>query len=72
MNTFTRDGCFFVLLLRKNAVSRVIETFSVPSVSNILVDEVIVLGITQNRLENIFHRIKIFDTIGNKRTLITN
>lgn len=43
------DGYFFVSRLRKNAVTRVLETFSTPSDSTVLSDEMVVIGTTQNR-----------------------
>ena len=61
----TDDGYFFVSRLRKNAVTRVLETFTLSSNSS-------VIGTTQNRSENMFRRLKIFDTKGNELILLTN
>lgn len=68
----TDDGYFFVSRLRKNAVVRVFETFSLPTASNVLSDEMVVIGTTQNRSENVFRQLKLFDTKGNELTLLTN
>src|SRR5690606_23463961 len=66
----TDDGYFFVSRLRKNAVTRVFETFKVPSDSSVLSDEIVVIGTAQNRSENVFRRLKIHDTKGNELTLL--
>src|SRR5699024_8446893 len=50
----TDEGYFFVSRLRKNAVVRVIDTFSLPANSTVLSDEMVVIGTTQNRTENVF------------------
>ncbi|MUV36327.1 putative transposase [Lentibacillus sp. JNUCC-1] len=68
----TDEGFFFVSRLRKNAVVRVLETFSLPEESNVLSDEMVVIGSPQNRSENVFRRLKLFDTKGNELTLLTN
>src|SRR5699024_8726351 len=66
------DGYIFVSRLRKNAVVRVLDTFSLPNYSKVLSDEMVVIGTTQNRAENMFRLLKLFDTKGNELTLITN
>lgn len=68
----TDDGYFFVSRLRKNAVVRVLESFSVHEGSAVLSDEMIVIGTTQNRSENGFRLIKLLDTKGNELHLLTN
>src|SRR5699024_10778978 len=68
----TDDGYFFVSRLRKNAVVRVLETFSLPKASNVLSDEMVVIGTVQNRSENVFRRLKLLDTKGNELTILTN
>lgn len=68
----TDDGYFFVSRLRKNAVVRVLDTFSLPTDSKVLSDEMVVIGTTRNRAENMFRRLKLFDTKGNELTLVTN
>ncbi|MCP1143174.1 IS4 family transposase [Lysinibacillus endophyticus] len=68
----TDDGYFFVTRLRKNAVVRVLETFSLPEDSKVLSDEMVVIGTTQNRSENVFRRLEILDTKGSELTLLTN
>lgn len=44
----TDAGYFFVSRLRKNAVTRVIEPFELPTDSTALSDEMILIGTTQN------------------------
>jgi len=68
----TDDGYYFVSRLRKNAVVRILDTFSVPEDSNVFSDEMVVIGTTQNRSENVFRRLKLLDTKGNELVLITN
>lgn len=68
----TDDGYFFVSRLRKNAVVRVLETFSLPENSSVLSDEMVVIGTTQNRSENAFRLLKLVDTKGNTLHLLTN
>ncbi|WP_374964443.1 IS4 family transposase [Lysinibacillus sp. RS5] len=68
----TDDGLFFVSRLRKNAVTRVIESFKVPEQSSVLSDEMILIGNTQNRAENVFRRIEVLDPNGKELHLITN
>src|SRR5690625_3803837 len=68
----TDDGYFFVSRLRKNAVVRVLETFQLSSASNILSDEMVVVGTAQNRSENVFRRLKLLDSKGNELILLTN
>ncbi|MGG3232971.1 IS4 family transposase [Priestia flexa] len=68
----TDDGYFFVSRLRKNAVIRVVEPFKLPIDSTVLSDEMILIGTTQNRAENIFRLIKVLDSKGNELHLITN
>ena len=68
----TDDGYFFVSRLRKNAVIRVLEPFELPKDSTVLSDEMVVIGTTQNRSENVFRRLTLFDHKGNEMTLLTN
>lgn len=68
----TDDGYFFVSRLRKNAVVRVIESFEIPTDSSIVSDEMIVIGSTQNRSENVFRKINLLDHTGKELSLITN
>src|SRR5690606_31526395 len=68
----TDDGYFFVSRLRKNAVTRVLEVFTLLSDSLVISDEMVVIGTSQNRSENIFRRLKILDTKGNELILLTN
>ncbi|WP_328823072.1 IS4 family transposase [Niallia alba] len=68
----TDEGYFFVSRLRKNAVVRKLETFSLPEDSSVLSDEMVVIGTTQNRSENEFRLIKVLDSKGNQLHLLTN
>ena len=68
----TDEGYFFVSRLRKNAVVRVVETFSLPANSKVISDEMVVIGTTQNRSENAFRKIRILDSKGNELTILTN
>ncbi|WP_339214128.1 IS4 family transposase [Ornithinibacillus sp. FSL M8-0202] len=68
----TDDGYFFVSRLRKNAVTRTLETCSLPEDSSVLSDEIVVIGTTQNRSENVFRLLKVMDTKGNELHLLTN
>ncbi len=68
----TDDGYFFVSRLRKNAVIRVLEPFELPQESIVLSDEMILIGTTKNRVENVFRLIKVLDTKGKELHLITN
>ena len=68
----TDEGYFFVSRLRKNAVVRSLETLSLPEDSSVLSDEMVVIGTTQNRSENVFRLIKVWDTKGNELHLLTN
>ena len=68
----TDDGYFFVSRLKKNAVIREVETFSVPEDSTVLSDRMVYIGSTQNRTENVFRLLEVEDTKGNILRLITN
>ncbi|GAB0171968.1 IS4 family transposase [Lysinibacillus sp. CTST325] len=68
----TDDGFFFISRLRKNAITRVIESFEVPEQSSVLSDEMILIGNTQNRAENVFRRIEVLDPNGKELHLMTN
>src|SRR5699024_7437916 len=68
----TDEGYFFVSRLRKNAVVRVLDTFSLPANSTVLSDEMVGIGTTQNRTENGFGKIRIVDSKENEIILLTN
>ena len=68
----TDDGYFFVSRVRKNAVIREVESFSLPEDSIALSDKMVYLGSTQNRTENVFRLIEVTDTKGNILRLVTN
>src|SRR5690625_6277689 len=56
----TDDGYFFVSRLRKNAVVRVLETFSLQTEFNVFCDELFVIVSVQNCSVNIFICIMIY------------
>lgn len=68
----TDEGYFFVSRLRKNAVVRQLEAFELPESSSVLSDEMVVIGTTQNRSENVFRLINVLDSKGNELHLLTN
>ncbi len=68
----TDEGYFFVSRLKKNAVTREVETFSIPEDSTVLSDKMVYIGSTQNRTENVFRLFEVVDTKGNTLRLITN
>src|SRR5690625_2629926 len=68
----TDDGYFFVSRLKKNAVTRKVESFRLPTDSSVIRDDMVYIGTTQNRAENLFRLIEVEDTKGNVLRLITN
>ncbi len=68
----TDEGYFFLTRLRKNAVTRVLEDFRLPDHSDVHSDQMVFIGTTQNRAENIFRRLNGIDSKENELHLITN
>lgn len=68
----TDDGYFFLSRLRKNGVTRTVETFDVKEGVTIQSDQMVLIGTPTNRAENAFRLIEIVDTRGNVLRLITN
>lgn len=68
----TDDAHFFVSRLKKNAVIREVESFSLPKDSKVLSDKMAYIGSPQNRTENVFRLLEVVDTTGNVLLLITN
>src|SRR5699024_7462972 len=68
----TDDGYFFVSRVKKNAVIRKVESFSLPEGSDIQSDQMIYLGTPQSRTENVFRLIEVADTKGNILRIVTN
>jgi len=66
------DGYFFVSRLKKNIVTRHIHSFGLPEDSPVIRDEMVYIGTSQNRAENIFRIIEVDDTKGNTLRLVTN
>ena len=71
-DTFTDDGFFFVCRLRKNAIIRVVEEFTLPEGSPVLADKMVYIGSTTNRTKNVFRIVDIIDSRGKEMRLITN
>src|SRR5699024_11562070 len=68
----TDEGYFFVSRLRKNAVVRVIDTFSLPANSSVFSVVLLFIVSTQNRTENVFRKIRILDSKDNAHILLPN
>src|SRR5699024_2205279 len=68
----TDDGYFFISRLKKNAVTRAMESFRLPTESSVIRDDMIYIGTTQNRAENPFRLVEVEYTKGNVLRLITN
>ena len=66
------DGYFFVSRLKKNIVTRHIHSFGLPEDSPVIRDEMVYIGTSQNRAENIFRIVEVDDTKGNTLRLVTN
>lgn len=49
-----------------------LESFSLAEDSSVFSDEMVVIGTPQNRSENAFRLLKLFDTKGNELHLLTN
>lgn len=71
-DSFTDDGLFFVCRLKKNAVTRVVDDFTLPEGSPVLADKMVYIGSTTNRIENVFRIVDILDIHGKEIRLITN
>jgi IS4 transposase len=68
----TDDGYFFVSRLKKNAVTREIDTFDSGDEPNILSDKMVWIGTPQKRTENAFRVVEVEDDRGEVLRLITN
>ena len=68
----TDEGYFFLTRLKKNAVIREIYDFKIPADSDVLSDQMVLIGTTTNRAENYFRVLKVKDSKGNELQLITN
>ncbi|GAA0369472.1 IS4 family transposase [Bacillus horti] len=66
------EGIFFASRLKKNAVVRILESFSVTEGSPITSDSMVVCGTPQSRTENVFRLIETVDTKGNQIRILTN
>lgn len=65
-------GIFFLSRLKKNAVIREVESYSLPKDSPITSDKMAYIGTTQKRTENVFRILETVDSKGNPIRLITN
>lgn len=52
--------------------SYVLESLELPEDSLVLSDEMVVIGTTQNRSENVIRLLKVLDSKGNQLNLLTN
>ena|SRR5690625_2285112 len=68
----TDEGYLFISRIKKNAIIREVESFTLSENSNVLSDQIIYLGMPQRRTENVFRHIKVADTKGNILRIITN
>jgi len=69
---FCDEGLFFASRLKKNAVIRVLQTFSVSEDSPILSDAMVVLDTPQKRTEHVYRLIEIHDSQGHLIRIVTN
>ena len=69
---FTDDGFFLVCRLRKNAIIRVVESFTLPEASPVVADKMVYIGSTTNRTENVFRIVDIIGSRIKEMRLITN
>src|SRR5699024_3871515 len=67
----TDERYYFVSRLRKNGVVRFLEPFSLPEDSNVLSEDMVVIGTAQNRSLKLFRRLTLFDTNDNECVIIT-
>ncbi len=65
------EGYYFLTRLRKNAVIRSLKTIKLPEDSDVISDEMIVIGSAQVWCENTFRLIKIYDNKGDILNFIT-
>lgn len=68
----TDEGFFFFSRLRKNVIVRPIERFQLLGNSLVQSEDMVVIGTAQNRTENTFHLLKVFDSKGHQLNLLTN
>ena len=70
---FFDDGIFFASRLKKNSVVRTLaEHFTIPEDSSVTSDEMVVIGSTQKRMENVFRLVETVDSQGKEIRIITN
>ena len=63
---------FFLTILKRNAVIRDVYDFKIPAGSDVLSDQLVLIGTTTNHAENYFRVLKFKDSRGNELQLITN
>jgi hypothetical protein len=69
---YTDQGIFFVTRLKKNAVVRIVCSFSLPEDSRVQSDEMVSIGTPQKRMENVLRLIKVIDSRGKQIEILTN
>ncbi|WP_240422191.1 IS4 family transposase [Paenibacillus periandrae] len=65
-------GIFFVTRTKKNTVIHPLESFTLPTDSEMLTDEMVVVGTPQKRMENVLRLIHSVDSKGNPVAILTN
>lgn len=68
----TDDDNFFISRMKKNAVIREVESFSISENSTILSGKMVFIDTVQYRTENDFRLLEVEDTKGNVLRLINN
>jgi IS4 transposase len=65
-------GMFFVTRTKKNTVIHPLVSFTLPTDSEVLTDEMVVVGTPQKRMENVLRLIHSVDSEGNPVAILTN
>lgn len=71
-DSYCDQGIFFASRLKKNAVIRKLESFSLPEGSAIQSDSMLLVGTPQKRMDNVLRLIETTDSEGNPIQIITN
>jgi Transposase DDE domain len=69
---YCERGIFFVTRTKKNTVTRVVDSFSLPEESQVLSDQMVYIGTPQKRMENVLRLIHTKDSEGNPIAILTN
>lgn len=71
-DSYCDQGIFLASRLKKNAVIRKLESFSLPEGSAIQSDSMVLVGTPQKRMDNVLRLIETTDSEGNPIQIITN